>query len=266
MIQTLDRTIQVLNESSKDKEFIETGFPKLNSFLDGGFLRKELVVIGGASGSGKSFLAGQIAENVAHNGFKTIYFSLEISNETVLSRIIGQKTDLKAVRIMCNLLTPEEKERKEQAEAELSPSNPFLHLSDSIYKMEEIANVMKKGKYEFVVVDFIQNVMTKKKDEYSSLTFVALELQRLAKECNSCVLVLSQLSNSANKGGENLEYKGSGGIVQVTDLGFKIKREPFPATTMVLELKKNRRGTYGQTDLIMDGAGCLIKEKNEYQR
>jgi len=260
MIQTIDKSWEALTQDRKNKEFLPTGFGGLDSFLDGGLLRKELVVIGGFTGSGKSFLAGQIACNIADKGFKSIYFSLEISNQMLISRMVGQKSDLKATRIMCGLLTEEERERELIAQAQLSTLNPYLHLSDEIYELEKIKEVIRKNKYEFVVIDFIQNVMTNKKDEYSSMTYISLELQRLAKECDCCIMVLSQLSNSAHKTGGLLEYKGSGGIAMVADLGFFIVRGEYPSNDLTLQLRKNRRGTYCNKELLMTGAGCLIKE------
>lgn len=261
MIQTMDQVWSQMKERNKNTEFLPTGFVHLDSNLDGGFLRKELVVLGGFTGSGKSYLAGQWARNISEKGFKTIYLSLEISNETLLSRMVGQIANIKATRIMCDLLTEEEKEIAVKAKAKLAGSNPFIHFADSYYKLKDIEQIIKKGEYEFVVIDFIQNVMVdNKKDEYQSMSFVSLEFQRIAKECNCCILVLSQISNSANKSEGVLEYKGSGGIAMVCDLGFFIVREPFPSTKMSLQLRKNRRGMYGTIDLMMATNGCLIEE------
>ena len=70
---------------SKNAEFIPTGFQKLDTELDGGFMKKELIVLGGYTGSGKSYISGQILFNAAKKGFKCAYFSLEISNEMIVS-------------------------------------------------------------------------------------------------------------------------------------------------------------------------------------
>jgi len=261
MIATLDKVWADMKERNKHTEFLPTGFGHLDDYLDGGFLRKELVVLGGFTGSGKSYLAGQWARNIASKGFKTIYFSLEISNETLLSRMVGQIVDLKATKIMCGLLSPEEERLAMTGKAKLAASKPFLHLSDSIYKLKEIEQVIRENEYEFVIIDFVQNVLADKKDEYSNMTYISLALQKLAKECNCCILILSQLSNSANKSDGVLEYKGSGGIAMVADLGFFIVKQPYPSVEMSLQLRKNRRGMYSNIDLQMIGQGCLVKEK-----
>jgi replicative DNA helicase len=260
MIHTIDSTWRKMKEDSKNAEFLPTGFGRLDAFLDGGFIKKELVVLGGFTGSGKSYLAGQWARNISKKGFKTIYFSLEISNETLLSRLLAQESDIKATRIMCDILTDEEKEKVAQAKGKLATSAPFLHITDCYYKLNELEDIIKKGEYEFVVIDFIQNVMTTKRDEYSSMTYVSLELQRIAKQCNCCILVLSQLSNSANKAEGLLEYKGSGGIAMVCDLGFFLVREKDQSNKAILQLRKNRRGLYGDRALVMKGEGCLMEE------
>ena len=160
---------------------------------------------------------------------------------------------------MCDLINDEEREKLLKAKAKIAPAIPYLHMIDNCYKLNEIENIIKQNKYEFVVIDFIQNVMTNKKDEYSSMSFVSLELQRIAKECNCCILVLSQISNSANKT-DVLEYKGSGGIAMVCDLGFFLVRDKEKEGHISLKLRKNRRGMYGDRDLVMQGEGCLFKE------
>ena len=80
-------------------------------------------------------------------------------------------------------------------------------------------------------------------DEYSRLSLISLRLQKLAKEKNCCILVLSQLSNTIAKNINNsqLEYKGSGSIATVCDLGFFLERE-FDLDKLILSLRKNRRG------------------------
>jgi len=246
-MKTLDRIFQDIDTLSKNSEFLPTGLHQVDRFLDGGFMRKELIVLGGFTGSGKSFLAGQIFHNVAMNGFKSAYLSLEISTEMVLSRLIGQTSNLKATRIMAGLLDLDEDEIKNRAKAEIIPYSEFMHFTDKIYKLEEVEETIINNNYDFIVVDFIQNLMTGEKDEYSAMTLASLRLQSMAKEHNCCIMVVSQLSNSANKSGY-LEYKGSGGIAMVADLGFFITRpadNDIDYTKLVLTLKKNRRGISG---------------------
>jgi len=235
--------IENIKKNKKDLEFLKTGFENIDKDLDGGFLRKELIVLGGQTGVGKSFLAGQLFWNIAKQGYISSYYSLEISNEMLVSRLIGNIANIKPSRIYGGWLTEEENNKRIEAEAELLLNKEFLYLYDNIYKLSDIEATIKETKPEFIVIDFIQNVIYNAQTEYERLSFVALELQRLAKEVNCCILVLSQLSNSIARDNINssiVEYKGAGTIAQVCDLGFFIEQAGDRSLTMAL--RKNRRG------------------------
>jgi len=250
----MKKATEILDQIEKNKrelEFMKTGFPELDKFLDGGFLRKELIVIGGHTGIGKSYFAGQILYQIAEQGFKTGYFSLEISSEMVLARLVGQLSNIKPTRIYAGLLLPEEFDLKSKAKADIIAFDEFMDYYDDLYELMEIAKEIKKNKYEFVVIDFIQNIFSKAhSDEYSRLSYVSLFLQKLAKQTGCCILVLSQLSNRVAKDGAKvIEYKGSGAIAMVCDLGFFIERNDENVgnfNEVRLNLKKNRRGISGQ--------------------
>ena len=238
-----EEILRKIEEDKKGMEFLPTGFERLDNLLDGGFLLKELVVLGGFTGSGKSYFSAQILYNLATKGFKSLYFSLEISNETIASRIIGALADIKSTRVRSGHFSKREYENLEEARARFIAYNQLLEFYDDIYKLEEIKKVIRRTKPDFIVVDFIQNIFHQAKDEYSRLSFVSLALQKLAKETNSCILVLSQLSNSAARQGMDtgmLEYKGSGNIATVCDLGFVMQRREL--SKFELGLQKNRRG------------------------
>jgi replicative DNA helicase len=235
-----------IKENSKGMEFLPSGFPMLDDILDGGFLRKELVVVGAFTGTGKSYFAGQIAMNLALSGFKVMYFSTEISNETVLCRMLGALSNIKSTRVMAGLLSEQELENLNAARAKMLANANQLEFFDDIYELTEIQKLIKEHQPEMVIIDFVQNVfLDNMQDEYSRLSKITLELQKLAKEANTAVFILSQLSNMAAKktSHEILEYKGSGNIATVADLGFIIERQETIAFKLMLQ--KNRRGQSG---------------------
>jgi len=242
-----DQIFEAIDKDAGQQEYFCTGFNKLDRLLDGGFLRKELVVLGAETGTGKSYLADQIMWAMAQQGFKCAYFSLEISDEMIIGRLAAMVSRIPPMKIVKGIMSGEEKKVYEEAKQNISVWNDNMDLYDEVYALGEIEGIVKREKYDFVIVDFIQNVMNKG-DEYERLTDTALRLQKLAKDTNSCVLILSQLSNSAVKG-DRLEYKGSGGIAMVADLGFfltKMKDISRGGQEVIeLELRKNRRGVAG---------------------
>ena len=251
-MKTFQQSLDSIATLGKNNEFMSTGIASLDEDLDGGFMRKELVIIGGNTGSGKSFLSGQIFHHIATQGFKSAYFSLEISNEMIVSRLIGQISNIKPTRIMCGLLSKSEMSDKRQAENKIRPYEDLMFFYDDVYHLNKITEEISVNKYDFIVIDFIQNLITGQKDEYAAMSLAALELQKVAKATNSCILVVSQLSNAATTS-QRIEYKGSGGIAMVADLGFFIIRPSMEevaskakeSSRFQLALRKNRRGVSG---------------------
>lgn len=254
--QKASEILKRIEENKKLVEFLPTGFGNIDKELDGGFLKKEIIILGAFTGIGKSFLAGQFFYNMAVKGFKSAYFSLEISNEMIVSRLVGQLANIKPTRIMNGRLYPEEMDKKAKARARTIMFDENMDFYDSVYLLEEIEKAIKANNYEFVVIDFIQNIMVEKNlDEYARLSFVSISLQKIAKEANCCILVLSQLSNKVGRDGSKVvEYKGSGAIAIVADLGFFIERgepvldvngQPVGNQEVKLSLRKNRRGISG---------------------
>lgn len=256
--------IEKITNARKDLEFLPIGIPAIDSQLDGGFIREELIVVGGFTGIGKSYLSSQILYNIATKGYKTAYFSLEITNQMVLSRLIGQQADVKSIKIVTGNMQEFEHKKAIEAEGKLQGYEQYMDFYDDIYEFEQIVKTIKENNYEFVVIDFIQNIIVKGMDEYERLSYISLMLQKLAKEKNCCILVLSQLSNSIarNINEAQLEYKGSGAIATVCDLGFFLIRETdrdLGIDKLILLLRKNRRGASGyRWELSFRGEGGLI--------
>lgn len=243
----ISEIVDNIEANKENLEFLPTGFEKLDNFLDGGFMRKELIVLGGSTGSGKSYAAAQMLFNIAKNGFKCGYFSLEISNEMIVSRLIGGLCNIKPTRIITAILEPVEEELKLKAKASLTAYEDNMAFYDDIYLFDNLLKEIKEQKFDFVVIDFIQNILfLNSSDEYSRLSRITIELQKLAKEVNSCIFVLSQLSNNKAKEGSGgaIEYRGSGTIAIACDLGLFIERgiKEEDKDNIAFTVKKNRRG------------------------
>lgn len=274
MKQTTEEVLNRIIEKKKTHEAMKTGFETLDKFLDGGFFKGETIIMGAFTGVGKSQISGQIFHEIANQGYKSAYMSLEISNEMVLSRLIGAQINIKPTRLRYGRLEESEFHDKKTAESKIISLGDFVNFYDDVYRLEEIVKEIKTGEYEFVVVDFIQNVIERSQTEYTRLTNVAQKLQQVSRETNTCIMILSQLSNSVGREGskaKNIEYKGSGAIATICDLGFFIERNRSVNVNdayrkdkqeIVLTLMKNRRGVSGvQFKLIYQSPGGKIVEE-----
>ena len=87
------------NELIKDTKYnppLSTGIDELDRALEGGFYKKNLVILGAISSLGKTTLALQIGDNVARNGTDVLIFSLEMSKEELIAKSLSRNSYLKA--------------------------------------------------------------------------------------------------------------------------------------------------------------------------
>jgi replicative DNA helicase len=89
MLERLVAEIDARSSGAPASDTVATGFPSLDRVLAGGFRRKDLVVLGGDVGSGKSALGLGIAIRAAAAGVPTLYFSGEMGPERLMERALA---------------------------------------------------------------------------------------------------------------------------------------------------------------------------------
>ena len=85
---TYDKLQRMAGEDSDEYRGIPTGFPRLDDYIMG-FNRSDLLVLAARPGMGKTAFALNLACNVARQGKKVAIFSLEMSNEQLVERLIA---------------------------------------------------------------------------------------------------------------------------------------------------------------------------------
>lgn len=254
-----------IEKRKKNIDIISTGYPSIDIALDGGFFKQEMIILGGKPGSGKSFLASSLFYKIAKQGFKSAYFSLEISSDMLVSRLIGADADIQPTTVMLKKTDEQTQEKILDAKANVSVYENLMYFYDDIYDYPTLEKEILANKFDFVVIDFIQNILTTGKDEYERLSKLAHNFQRLAKQANICLLVVSQLSNTISKERRTdiVEYKGSGEIAIVCDFGFHIAKGKNGVGSFVLQMRKARRcitGTEMNFKLVSPGGRILEDE------
>lgn len=78
-------------QGRENPRVVKTGLPSLDKLI-GGFEKSELITLGGYSGGGKTTLALNIATNVAKEGRKVVYFSLEMTKAEMHKRLVCSST------------------------------------------------------------------------------------------------------------------------------------------------------------------------------
>jgi len=88
-LTNLIEQVDALQDGQIPPDTVPSGFPSLDRALGGGFRRRDLIVLGGDIGSGKSALAIGIAVRTAKAGYPVVYFSGEMDADRWLERAVA---------------------------------------------------------------------------------------------------------------------------------------------------------------------------------
>lgn len=172
---------------------METGFKKLDKTIK--FDIPKLVVIGSRPAMGKTSLALNIASNVALQNISVLFFSLEMSKEQVINRILASESlvDIKKVSLQRDLM---DSDWNKLSNTMKKISDLKLYIDDTPkISINEISNKCKKLKQEknieLVVIDYLQLIQ----EDFA----ITRKLRELAKELNITIIVTSQLAREIDK-------------------------------------------------------------------
>ena len=177
----------------------QTGLQKLDDLL-GPLKRKQLIIIGGHSGMGKTSLALQIALNLARNGNIVYIASIEMSEQEIYIRLISQLKVHDFSRIQNMKFSQDDNDIKlfRDGKIELDKLNNNIVIDDKSNTILEIENKIKKIKPDFLIVDYLQIVEPENPKEIreQQVSQIARRLKNIAKKYNLSVILLSQLNDN----------------------------------------------------------------------
>src|SRR5213079_3202370 len=174
---------------------IPTGFGSLDKLLGGGFRRRDLILLGGDIGSGKSALALGIALRVAQQTLGVAYLSAEMNEERLMERALAIEGKVAVDEIRAAKLSDQTRAGIGGAAVRLRglPLS-LLPLAGEDFEtaFEKLDALRQVG---LVVVDYLQLVPPPKarttQDEDTAL--VLRHLKALALEREVSLLVVAQL-------------------------------------------------------------------------
>ena len=196
------------NYNNGGVKHISTGFPELDKKIGGG-LYNGLYVIGAGSSIGKTTMVQQIADNIASNGKKVLFFSLEMGRKEMLSKSIVRelyKTDKIEIgsRQLLNGAIGEDAINLLAKKSDiLSKTLENIYYLEGNFgtNIEEIVNTTKEFKNIYgvapvVIVDYLQviapmgNNISDKQNVDRSIS----ELKRLSRDLETPVIAISSVN------------------------------------------------------------------------
>jgi replicative DNA helicase len=273
--------ISAFLDPSKRIKGISTGFAKFDD-LSGGMHGGELLILAGRPSMGKTALALNIAQHVALKLKQTVaIFSLEMSKESLLTRMLCASARVDSQRFRAGYLNQEERRKLHHALTELVEAplyvddTPGVHLMDMHAKLRRLQ--VERHHIGLVIVDYLQLMTARGRFENRVQEVSALSrgMKLLAKELNVPMLVLSQLSRAVeNRQGDHRpqlsDLRESGSIEQDADLvGFIFREEVYNKDREDLRglaeliVAKQRNGPVGTVNLVFLHAQTKFENRAE---
>jgi replicative DNA helicase len=245
---------------------LSTGYGELDR-LTSGLQPSELLILAARPSQGKTALALNLAENMAvRAGHPVAIFSLEMSKESLLQRMVASVAEVDAHKFRTGHLGREDWKRMTDALGQIASAPLWIDDAGAVTVTEIGAKArrLKRDKgLSLLIVDYLQLISARgrfgnRNEEVSSIT---RGLKALAKELQVPVLVLSQLTRAPERDERRpqlADLRESGAIEQDADVVMFIYRPNFfkPGATpeerdvAELLLAKQRNGPTDRIKLV----------------
>ena len=230
--EVYDRVDQL---SRRDEEIygVPTGLMDLDRLL-GGLQRSDLLIVAGRPGMGKTGFLLSVAKNAAQKYKKHVaFFSLEMSNEQLVQRLIAQETGIDTQRLRSGKLNEEEWPLFTHAIEVLSDTHIFLDDTPAISPMQlrtKCRRLHLEYQLDLVLVDYLQLMSSDVRTEnrVQEVSYISRNLKVLARELNIPVLTAAQLSRAVEQRADKKpmlsDLRESGSLEQDSDIVMFIHR------------------------------------------
>jgi replicative DNA helicase len=242
-------------DPSKRIRGVSTGYIKVDE-MTGGLHPGELIILAARPSMGKTALALNIAQHVATNphASRTVaVFSLEMSKESLLTRMICAAARVDQSKFRAGYLNKDERRQLQKAAADLAEAPLYIDDTAGINLMDIHAKLRRlKAEHGLglVIVDYLQLMSGRGRFENRNqeVSYLSRGLKLLSKELSVPFLVLSQLSRAPEqRPGDHVpqlsDLRESGSIEQDADMVWFIYREEY--------YKPDREELKGLADLII---------------
>ena len=267
VINTVEQELKDANSVSKN--LLKTGFKNIDQKIKG-FKPGDLIVVAGRPGMGKTTWALNIATNNVMQGKKVLIFSLEMTNEQLVKKIISSEAGIPMDSLIAGNMTKQEWSAFDTIKQKLSDSGLYIYDKSPI-TIETLINKTKAIQsitdVDLIVVDYLQLLMTTNKapsnsdNRTASMTYISNLLKGLAKEISCPLISLSQLNRGVEARTDKRpvlsDLRDSGSIEQDADMVIMLYRQEYydSLDTGLAEviIRKNRLGETGEFELGFEG-------------
>jgi len=233
---SLKRVSEIVNKNISNESAIigtPTGFSKIDE--KGGLQQGDLIIIAGESSQGKTALALSITLNSIELNSKIAYYSMEMQNHQLTSRLIAMKSNISSSSILYNKLNKNELQSFDKAIGNLWDRNLFYDdrsSSNIDVILSSIRNMKIKYNIDGAVIDYLQILNVNRGNRNSTdeqlMGDVARRLKNLAKDLDIWIIALSQLNRDRDNTVPTISrLRSSGQIAEAADTVILIYRPEY---------------------------------------
>jgi replicative DNA helicase len=247
---------------------VPTGFNELDFKLSG-FQESNLVILAARPGTGKTAMILNMAQHAAvKEKIPVGIFSLEMSKEELVDRLLVAQADIDAWRLKTGKLSDDDFNRLSEAMGELAEAPIFIDDTPGMNVVEmrtKARRLQVEQGVKLMVVDYLQLVDAGRKydNRVQEVSIISQNLKNLARELRVPVLACSQLSRAVENRGSKIpelsDLRESGSIEQDADVVMFLYREDQDQSQWgeqiptKLRIAKHRNGPLAEIDLIFRG-------------
>jgi len=248
---------------------VPTYFTDLDKLLSG-FQPSDMIILGARPSVGKTSFALDVARQVALGGRSVGIFSIEMSRDQIVDRIIAGQAQVPLWRLRTGRLNDDlEFALVQQALDELSKIN--IHIVDTpsptMLEMRSAARRLQlEHGLDLIIIDYLQLIRSRTNTDnmVQQVTEISRSIKALARELNVPVLALSQLSREVDKRDVKIprlsDLRESGSLEQDADVVLFLykkeqERSDIPSenqNTAEVIIAKHRNGPIGSITLAWD--------------
>jgi replicative DNA helicase len=266
MSPLLHSTLEVIEEmEARGSELtgLATGFRDLDRKL-AGLQAANLVIVAARPSMGKSALASNIATNVAMDGGTVAMFSLEMSREEIVQRLLCSVGRVDSMKLRTGQLGPQLWQKVVHAASRMYKAPIYIDDSGQLTVTDiraKCRRLKRQHGLDLVIIDYLQLMSgSNRENRQQEIAEISRSLKNLARELDIPILAVSQL----NRGLEAREDKRprlgdlreSGAIEQDSDVVMFIYRHEYyhpeaQDTKGLAEviIAKHRAGSTGRVDM-----------------
>jgi replicative DNA helicase len=232
--ETLEK-IEEIGTQGGDITGVSTGFRDIDKKL-AGLHPANLIVVAARPSMGKSSLALNMAQNVAESGKPVAFFTLEMSREEVVQRLLSSMASVDSNKLRTGQLGPEMWQKLARESSKLYEMPFFVDDSPDLTVTAiraKCRRLKRKSDLGLVVVDYLQLMQgpTRSDNRQQEIAEISRSLKNLARELHVPVIAVSQLNRQLeqreNKRPRLGDLRESGAIEQDADIVMFIYRDEY---------------------------------------